>query len=126
MTALAEDRRRERLEALRSPRAAERSLRSSPIDLHVAAGEFLAIVGPSGCGKSTLLNVIAGFETATSGQRRRSTAARSTSPGPERGVVFQEYALFPWLTVAGNIGVRPGEPAACRRTRSSERVARLR
>jgi NitT/TauT family transport system ATP-binding protein len=76
------------------------------IDLNIQPGEFLTIVGPSGCGKSTLLNVIAGFESATGGRVTMDGRA-VTQPGPERGVVFQEYALFPWLTVAGNIGFGP-------------------
>jgi len=77
-----------------------------PIDMHVGIGEFLAIVGPSGCGKSTLLNVAAGFELATSGTIEID-GRRIDSPGPERGVVFQDYALFPWLSVAQNISFGP-------------------
>ncbi len=77
-----------------------------PIDLHIGVGEFLAIVGPSGCGKSTLLNVAAGFDLATSGSIEID-GRTIDRPGPERGVVFQDYALFPWLTVAGNIGFGP-------------------
>ena len=77
-----------------------------PIDMHVGVGEFLAIVGPSGCGKSTLLNVAAGFELATSGTIQID-GRTIDSPGHERGVVFQDYALFPWLSVAGNIGFGP-------------------
>ena len=77
-----------------------------PLDLHIKVGEFLAIVGPSGCGKSTLLNVTAGFDLATSGTLEIDGRVID-SPGPERGVVFQDYALFPWLTVAGNIGFGP-------------------
>jgi NitT/TauT family transport system ATP-binding protein len=76
------------------------------IDFDIAAGEFVSIVGPSGCGKSTLLNIIAGFETASSGSIAVDGQAIA-GPGPERGVVFQEYALFPWLTAAGNIGFGP-------------------
>ena len=77
-----------------------------PIDLHIGVGDFLAIVGPSGCGKSTLLNVAAGFDQATSGTIEID-GRTIDRPGPERGVVFQDYALFPWLTVAGNIGFGP-------------------
>ncbi len=77
-----------------------------PIDLTIGVGEFLAIVGPSGCGKSTLLNVAAGFEQASSGTIEIDGCAIG-APGPERGVVFQDYALFPWLSVAGNIGFGP-------------------
>ena len=83
------------------------------IDLKVGSGEFLTIVGPSGCGKSTLLNIVAGFESATTGGVTLDDRA-VIAPGPERGVVFQEYALFPWLTVAGNIAFGPascGVPA---------------
>jgi NitT/TauT family transport system ATP-binding protein len=77
-----------------------------PIDLKIGVGEFLAIVGPSGCGKSTLLNIAAGFESATEGCIEIDGRA-IVGPGSERGVVFQDYALFPWLTVAGNIGFGP-------------------
>ncbi|MBM3596625.1 MAG: ABC transporter ATP-binding protein [Alphaproteobacteria bacterium] len=76
------------------------------IDLDVAAGEFLTLVGPSGCGKSTLLNIVAGFEQASGGEVVMD-GRPIAEPGPERGVVFQEYALFPWLSVAGNIGFGP-------------------
>src|ERR1035437_5603893 len=72
------------------------------IDLTIASGEFVCILGPSGCGKSTLLNAIAGFSLPTSG-RILANGAEVTSPGPDRAMVFQEYALFPWMTVAGNI-----------------------
>ncbi len=72
--------------------------------LDVRAGEFVTILGPNGCGKSTLLNILAGFERATSGEARLD-GNRIERPGPDRGVVFQEYALFPWLTVMGNIMV---------------------
>ena len=72
------------------------------IDLDIADDEFLTILGPSGCGKTTLLNIVAGFEQATSGDLRLD-GEPIRAPGPDRGVVFQEYALFPWLTVAQNI-----------------------
>jgi NitT/TauT family transport system ATP-binding protein len=76
------------------------------VRLDVQSGEFVSIVGPSGCGKSTLLNVVAGFESATTGTVELD-GRTIIGPGRERGVVFQEYALFPWLTVAGNIGFGP-------------------
>jgi ABC-type nitrate/sulfonate/bicarbonate transport system ATPase subunit len=73
-------------------------------DIHLAIGpsEFLTILGPSGCGKSTLLNIIAGFEAATNGSIFLDERPIS-GPGPDRSVVFQEYALFPWLNVFENV-----------------------
>lgn len=72
------------------------------IDLEVKRGEFLAIVGPSGCGKSTLLSLVAGFIPPSVGEVRfKGTPV--TGPAPERGVMFQDYALFPWRTVLGNV-----------------------
>jgi ABC-type nitrate/sulfonate/bicarbonate transport system ATPase subunit len=77
-----------------------------PIDLAVGAGEFLAIVGPSGCGKSTLLNIVAGFEHPTAGQARLDGKAIA-GPGPERGVLFQQGALFTWMSVRDNVAFGP-------------------
>jgi NitT/TauT family transport system ATP-binding protein len=73
------------------------------VDLEVREGEFVTIVGPSGCGKSTLLYVLGGFIPADSGSIVVDGEAVA-GPGIDRGIVFQEYALFPWLTVAQNIG----------------------
>jgi len=72
------------------------------VSLTVNEGEFVALLGPSGCGKSTLLNVLAGFEQVTEGDLLFDNAV-VTRPGPDRGVVFQEAALFPWLTVWENV-----------------------
>ncbi|MES2016573.1 MAG: ABC transporter ATP-binding protein [Pseudomonadota bacterium] len=73
------------------------------INLEIPRGQFTCLLGPSGCGKSTLLNAVAGFALPTSGQIT-ADGQLVTGPGPERGMVFQEYALFPWMTVAQNIG----------------------
>ena len=72
------------------------------VDLVQNEGEFLCIMGPSGCGKTTLLNIVAGFEKADSGICR-VRGETVTDAGPDRGVVFQEYALFPWMTVERNV-----------------------
>ena len=72
------------------------------INLDIASGEFICLLGPSGCGKSTLLNAIAGFSHPTSGQITAGSKL-ITAPGPDRGMVFQEYALFPWMTIESNI-----------------------
>lgn len=72
------------------------------ISLTIGEGEFVALLGPSGCGKSTLLNVLAGFEKVTKGELLFDGTTIS-KPGPDRGVVFQEAALFPWLTVWQNV-----------------------
>ena len=72
------------------------------INLEIAEGEFLCLLGPSGCGKSTLLNIIAGLDKPTSGSVKFG-GEPITSPGPDRVMIFQESALFPWLSVIDNV-----------------------
>jgi NitT/TauT family transport system ATP-binding protein len=92
----------ERIEALRDA------------DLALHKGEFVCLIGASGCGKSTLLRIAAGFEHLTCGEALM-WGMPITGPAPDRGMVFQDYGLFPWLTVRRNIGFGPaarGRPAA--------------
>jgi NitT/TauT family transport system ATP-binding protein len=81
---------------------ASRVLALDNIDLAIAPGEFVTIVGPSGCGKSTLLYILGGF-VAPSGGTLEADGKPIVKPGVDRGIVFQDYALFPWLTVYQNI-----------------------
>jgi NitT/TauT family transport system ATP-binding protein/sulfonate transport system ATP-binding protein len=84
------------------------------ISLSIKQGEFVCLLGASGCGKSSLLRILAGFEPATSGTVQTfGNAVRG--PGPDRGMVFQDYGLFPWLTVADNIGFGPKHAGASSR-----------
>ncbi|SFU02340.1 taurine transport system ATP-binding protein [Pseudovibrio denitrificans] len=84
------------------------------VNLNVKDGEIISVLGPSGCGKTTLLNIIAGFLRPTSGKIVRENVD-VTGPGPDRGMVFQQGALFEWMTVEKNIAFGPkmaGRPAA--------------
>jgi taurine transport system ATP-binding protein len=95
------------------------------VSLQVREGEFVSIVGPSGCGKTTILNMIAGFVKPTGGEILVGGRAVS-GPGPDRGVVFQSFALFPWKTVLENVAFGPkmrGVPAAERRRIAAEKLA---
>lgn len=76
------------------------------VSLDIDAGRFMTIVGPSGCGKTTLLNIVAGFIPASEGSVQMD-GSLVTEPGPDRGVVFQSFALFDWLTVRQNIEFGP-------------------
>lgn len=92
------------------------------INLEIAKGDFVCLLGPSGCGKSTLLNAIAGFALPSSGSIT-ADGKEITGPGPDRGMVFQEYALFPWMTVEQNIAFGleiKGMPADERQQRVSD------
>jgi NitT/TauT family transport system ATP-binding protein len=91
------------------------------VSLDVEQGEFVSVVGPSGCGKTTILNMIAGFIPYSGGEILLD-GKPVVGPGPERGVVFQSFALFPWKTVLDNVGFGPkmrGVPKAER-----DRIAR--
>jgi len=72
------------------------------INLHIEKGEFVVLLGPSGCGKSTFLNIIAGFEQPSTGSIEVN-GKEVNKPGKDRGFVFQDYSLFPWKTVLGNV-----------------------
>ncbi len=88
-----------------------------PVDLAIAENDFITLLGPSGCGKSTLLRIVAGLDRPSEGRVLLDWRPVS-GPGPERGMVFQSYTLFPWLTVAENIAYgldERGVPAARRR-----------
>jgi len=92
------------------------TLALQPVTLDVTDNDFITILGPSGCGKSTLLRIIAGLDKASDGRVVLDGAA-VTGPGSDRGMVFQSYTLFPWLSVLDNIafGLRErGLPAADR------------
>ena len=98
-----------------------------PIDFAVRENDFVTILGPSGCGKSTLLRIVAGLDFPTSGQVLLE-GARITGPGADRGVVFQSYTLFPWLTVEQNIrfGLRErGVSEAVQKERSDFFIAKV-
>jgi NitT/TauT family transport system ATP-binding protein len=88
------------------------ALREAALD--VTEGQFVCLIGASGCGKSTLLRIVAGFEAPSEGAV--TVGGRAVEgPGPDRGMVFQDYGLFPWLSVRGNIGFGPaarGRPRA--------------
>ncbi|WP_433333490.1 ABC transporter ATP-binding protein [Spirillospora sp. CA-294931] len=96
------------------------------VSLGIADREFVTVVGPSGCGKSTLLNIAAGLEEPTSG-RVLIDGEPVGGPGPDRGVIFQQYALFPWLTVRKNVefGLRLAKVARDERRARAERFIRL-
>ncbi|MBI5319670.1 ABC transporter ATP-binding protein [Bradyrhizobium sp.] len=72
------------------------------VSINVQPGEFVSLIGPSGCGKSTLLSIVAGFVKPTRGEALLD-GKKITKPGSDRGVVFQQYSLFPWLSVRKNV-----------------------
>ena len=98
--------------------------------LEIEPGGFVAVVGPSGCGKSTLLNVLAGFDHLTSGEvdldgQPLAAIGRTPVPGPDRVVVFQNGALFPWFTVLDNITYGPVRQRLLSREEAAERAMTL-
>ena len=104
-----------------------RVLALQDIDLTVARHEFVAILGPSGCGKSTLLNMVAGFDRPTRGSVKVE-GEEIVDPSPRRCVVFQEPALFPWLTVIDNVVFGPKnrrQPAAEYRPRAAQIIEQV-
>ncbi len=90
------------------------------VSYEIADGEFVAIIGPSGCGKTTMMNMVAGFMQPTRG-RVLLDGEPIARPGPDRGVIFQEYGVFPWLTVKDNIAF--GLQLASSRAKPAERDA---
>ncbi len=98
------------------------------VSFAIADGEFVALIGPSGCGKTTMLNLVAGFVMPTAG-RVLLDGGPISGPGPERGVIFQEYGVFPWLTVEQNIEfglrLRANRVSGEERARVRDRYMRL-
>jgi NitT/TauT family transport system ATP-binding protein len=98
--------------------------------VEIGSGEFVAIVGPSGCGKTTLLNAIAGFDTVSAGEifldgQLLAALGRAPLPGPDRVVVFQHGALFPWKTVLENVTYGPMRQKALSRPQAKEKAIEL-
>lgn len=96
------------------------------VSLDIDDGEFVTVVGPSGCGKSTLMNIAAGLLDATGGEVTVDDVP-VRGPAPERGVIFQQYALFPWMTVAANVeyGLKVAGVRKAQRRRRAREVIEL-
>ncbi|MCE8017088.1 ABC transporter ATP-binding protein [Halomonas sp. MCCC 1A17488] len=96
-------------------------------DTTIRDGEIVALVGPSGCGKSTLLHMVAGLQSATEGEVR-ADGKRVERPAPERTLVFQEHALYPWMTLRQNVALAlefQGRPAVEARRQATQWLARV-
>ncbi|MBL7089091.1 ABC transporter ATP-binding protein [Acidovorax sp.] len=105
----------------------QRTQALQPVDFEVRDNDFVTILGPSGCGKSTLLRIVAGLDHATSG-RVLLDGMPVEGPGADRGMVFQSYTLFPWLTIEQNIrfGLRErGMPEAQQKERAAYFIAKV-
>ncbi len=105
----------------------QRTQALQPVDFEVQDNDFVTILGPSGCGKSTLLRIVAGLDHATSG-RVLLDGAPVECPGADRGMVFQSYTLFPWLTIEQNIrfGLRErGMPESAQKERAAYFIAKV-
>ncbi|WP_172829003.1 ABC transporter ATP-binding protein [Paraoerskovia marina] len=96
------------------------------VNLDISDNEFVTVVGPSGCGKSTLMNILAGLDETTAGHALVD-GTEVSGPGPERGVIFQQYALFPWLTVRKNVefGLKVAGYAKAERRERAEHFIKL-
>ena len=108
-------------------RKGQRTQALQPVDFEVKDNDFVTILGPSGCGKSTLLRIVAGLDHATSG-RVLLDGVPVEGPGADRGMVFQSYTLFPWLTIEQNIrfGLRErGMPEAQQKERAAYFIAKV-
>ena len=108
-------------------RKGQRTQALLPVDFEVRDNDFVTILGPSGCGKSTLLRIVAGLDHATSG-RVLLDGVPVEGPGADRGMVFQSYTLFPWLTIEQNIrfGLRErGMPEAQQKERAAYFIAKV-
>ncbi|MGN8005715.1 NitT/TauT family transport system ATP-binding protein/sulfonate transport system ATP-binding protein [Acidovorax sp. 99] len=105
----------------------QRTQALQPVDFEVKDNDFVTILGPSGCGKSTLLRIVAGLDHATSG-RVLLDGVPVEGPGADRGMVFQSYTLFPWLTIEQNIrfGLRErGMPESQQKERAAYFIAKV-
>jgi NitT/TauT family transport system ATP-binding protein len=109
----------------RGSATSERVIAARDVSLRVETGEFVCLLGPSGCGKTSILHVLAGLEKPAGGQALLD-GSPITGPGPDRAVLFQEPALFPWLSVRGNIELAlelDGVPSGERRKRADRWIA---